>query len=145
MVNNRSRRPAHQHLHFKSKVFLSVVLPLNFRTMDGANEVGELKVSRLQMEGENHDKTPAEHKVGGGGGGEEEKEFLSASPLSVWAAWWFDTLLCGFSSSGFMFTCVLLTFISQPLQKRPQRATLITAGTEERVKGKNEQRKKREE
>ncbi|XP_070785504.1 type II inositol 3,4-bisphosphate 4-phosphatase-like [Enoplosus armatus] len=30
--------------------------------MDGVNEVGEVKVSRLQMEGENEDKTPPEHK-----------------------------------------------------------------------------------
>ena len=31
--------------------------------MDGVNEVGEVKVSRLQMEGESEDKTPPEHKV----------------------------------------------------------------------------------
>lgn len=31
--------------------------------MDGVNEVGEVKVSRLQMEGESDDKTPPEHKV----------------------------------------------------------------------------------
>eukprot|EP00064_Thunnus_orientalis_P020297 superscaffoldBa00005507_g20431 len=30
--------------------------------MDGVNEVGEVKVSRLQMEGESDDKTPPEHK-----------------------------------------------------------------------------------
>ncbi|KAM9335796.1 type II inositol 3,4-bisphosphate 4-phosphatase-like isoform 1-T3 [Symphorus nematophorus] len=30
--------------------------------MDGVNEVGEVKVSRLQMEGENEDETPPEHK-----------------------------------------------------------------------------------
>ncbi|XP_045920617.1 type II inositol 3,4-bisphosphate 4-phosphatase-like isoform X2 [Micropterus dolomieu] len=35
---------------------------LSLRTMDGVNEVGEVKVSRLQMEGESEDKTPPEHK-----------------------------------------------------------------------------------
>ncbi|XP_056225650.1 type II inositol 3,4-bisphosphate 4-phosphatase-like isoform X1 [Seriola aureovittata] len=35
---------------------------VSLRTMDGVNEVGEVKVSRLQMEGENEDKTPPEHK-----------------------------------------------------------------------------------
>ncbi|XP_070710550.1 type II inositol 3,4-bisphosphate 4-phosphatase-like isoform X2 [Pempheris klunzingeri] len=34
----------------------------NCRTMDGVNEVGEVKVSRLQVEGESGDKTPPEHK-----------------------------------------------------------------------------------
>ncbi len=39
--------------------------------MDGVNEVGEVKVSRLQMEGENEDKPLPEHKV-------EEEEAASA-------------------------------------------------------------------
>ncbi|XP_067435381.1 type II inositol 3,4-bisphosphate 4-phosphatase-like isoform X1 [Thunnus thynnus] len=37
-------------------------ISLSLRTMDGVNEVGEVKVSRLQMEGESDDKTPPEHK-----------------------------------------------------------------------------------
>lgn len=31
--------------------------------MDGVNEVGEVKVSRVQTEGENEDQTPTNHKV----------------------------------------------------------------------------------
>ncbi|CAK6977553.1 type II inositol 3%2C4-bisphosphate 4-phosphatase-like isoform X3 [Scomber scombrus] len=37
-------------------------ISLSLRTMDGVNEVGEVKVSRLQIEGESDDKTPPEHK-----------------------------------------------------------------------------------
>ncbi|XP_071315626.1 type II inositol 3,4-bisphosphate 4-phosphatase-like isoform X3 [Trachinotus anak] len=37
-------------------------ISVSLRTMDGVNEVGEVKVSRLQMEGENGHKTPPEHK-----------------------------------------------------------------------------------
>ncbi|KAI3376018.1 hypothetical protein L3Q82_016547, partial [Scortum barcoo] len=37
-------------------------ISLNLRTMEGANEVGEVKVSRLQMEGETEDRAPPEHK-----------------------------------------------------------------------------------
>ncbi|XP_074518281.1 type II inositol 3,4-bisphosphate 4-phosphatase-like isoform X2 [Halichoeres trimaculatus] len=37
-------------------------ISLNLRTMDGVNEMGEVKVSCLQMEGENGDETPPEHK-----------------------------------------------------------------------------------
>ncbi|XP_040887532.1 type II inositol 3,4-bisphosphate 4-phosphatase-like isoform X2 [Toxotes jaculatrix] len=37
-------------------------ISVGLRTMDGVNEVGEVKVSRLQMEGERDDKTPPEHK-----------------------------------------------------------------------------------
>ncbi|XP_030287665.1 type II inositol 3,4-bisphosphate 4-phosphatase-like isoform X3 [Sparus aurata] len=37
-------------------------ISMSLRTMDGVNEVGEVKVSRLQMEGESEDKTPPEHK-----------------------------------------------------------------------------------
>ncbi|XP_073331315.1 type II inositol 3,4-bisphosphate 4-phosphatase-like isoform X2 [Pagrus major] len=37
-------------------------ISMSLRTMDGVNEVGEVKVSRLQMEGEGEDKTPPEHK-----------------------------------------------------------------------------------
>ncbi|CAI5681808.1 unnamed protein product [Oreochromis niloticus] len=32
------------------------------RTMDGVNEVGEVRVSRVQMEGDNESQTPSEHK-----------------------------------------------------------------------------------
>nr|XP_020514892.2 type II inositol 3,4-bisphosphate 4-phosphatase-like isoform X1 [Labrus bergylta] len=44
---------------FKSK---EPHISLSLRTMDGVNEAGEVKVSRLQMEGENEDQTPPEHK-----------------------------------------------------------------------------------
>ncbi|XP_034533122.1 type II inositol 3,4-bisphosphate 4-phosphatase-like [Notolabrus celidotus] len=37
-------------------------ISLSLRTMDGVNEVGEVKVSCMQMEGENGDQTPPEHK-----------------------------------------------------------------------------------
>ncbi|KAM7372683.1 hypothetical protein PAMP_009832 [Pampus punctatissimus] len=37
-------------------------MSLSLRTVDGINEVGEVKVSCLQMEGESEDKTPPEHK-----------------------------------------------------------------------------------
>ncbi|XP_044039765.1 type II inositol 3,4-bisphosphate 4-phosphatase-like isoform X2 [Siniperca chuatsi] len=37
-------------------------ISLSLRTMDGVNEVGEVKVSRLQMEGDSEDKTPSAHK-----------------------------------------------------------------------------------
>ncbi|XP_041635608.1 type II inositol 3,4-bisphosphate 4-phosphatase-like [Cheilinus undulatus] len=37
-------------------------ISLSLRTMDGVSEVGEVKVSRLQMEGENEDQTPPDHK-----------------------------------------------------------------------------------
>ncbi|XP_041821254.1 type II inositol 3,4-bisphosphate 4-phosphatase-like [Chelmon rostratus] len=37
-------------------------ISLSLRTMDGVNEVGEVKVSRLQVEGESEDKSPPEHK-----------------------------------------------------------------------------------
>ncbi|KAM6959802.1 type II inositol 3,4-bisphosphate 4-phosphatase-like [Tautogolabrus adspersus] len=44
---------------FKSK---EPHISLSLRTMDGVNEAGEVKVSRLQMEGENEDQTSPEHK-----------------------------------------------------------------------------------
>uniref|UniRef100_A0A3B4WAF8 Type II inositol 3,4-bisphosphate 4-phosphatase-like n=1 Tax=Seriola lalandi dorsalis TaxID=1841481 RepID=A0A3B4WAF8_SERLL len=53
------------------------------RTMDGVNEVGEVKVSRLQMEGENEDKTPPEHKV-------EEEKYLP----SLWTFLFLPELVC---------------------------------------------------
>ncbi|XP_076581069.1 type II inositol 3,4-bisphosphate 4-phosphatase-like isoform X2 [Chaetodon auriga] len=37
-------------------------ISLSLRAMDGVSEVGEVKVSRLQVEGESEDKTPPEHK-----------------------------------------------------------------------------------
>uniref|UniRef100_A0A665T9V0 Inositol polyphosphate-4-phosphatase type II B n=1 Tax=Echeneis naucrates TaxID=173247 RepID=A0A665T9V0_ECHNA len=37
-------------------------ISVSLRTVDGMNEVGEVKVSRLQMEGESDDKPPPEHK-----------------------------------------------------------------------------------
>lgn len=49
-------------LNIKSLAFSSF-LSFLFRTTDGVNEVGEVKVSRLQMEGESNDKPPPEHKV----------------------------------------------------------------------------------
>ncbi|XP_026016098.1 type II inositol 3,4-bisphosphate 4-phosphatase-like isoform X2 [Astatotilapia calliptera] len=35
---------------------------LSLRTMDGVNEVGEVRVSRVQMEGDGESQTPSEHK-----------------------------------------------------------------------------------
>lgn len=52
--------------------YSSLLFTLLIRTMDGVNEVGEVKVSRLQMEGESEDKTPPEHKVRQ----EEEESYL---------------------------------------------------------------------
>lgn len=47
------------------------------RTMDGVNKVGEVNVSRLQMEAENEDKIPPEHEV------EEERGRQMSSPSTV--------------------------------------------------------------
>ncbi|XP_030609471.1 type II inositol 3,4-bisphosphate 4-phosphatase-like isoform X2 [Archocentrus centrarchus] len=37
-------------------------ISLSLRSMDGVNEVGEVKVSRVQTEGENENQTPTDHK-----------------------------------------------------------------------------------
>lgn len=76
--------------------------------MDGVNEVGEVKVSRLQMEGEGEDKTPPEHKVDEQRG----RKSLDAAPSVWWSeveASQFDTLLCGFSVQSVSgLVCLLL-------------------------------------
>lgn len=86
-----------QSLHF-CDFFLWIWSVHSFfiRTMDGVNEVGEVRVSRVQMEGDGESQTPSEHKVA--------QSCLSLSVVLVWCtvnSSQVDNWLCGFLSGTF--------------------------------------------